>query len=557
MAARMFPHPIREDTESAAERRLYAAFEAHLPPEFTVFHSARWLARDPQYGPEDREADFVLVHPELGILVLEVKGGLIRYDGASGTWFSNRNLIKDPVAQVRRAKHSLLDLLKGIPPWQTRWLTLGYAVAFPDASVERDLLPELPAALVLDMADLADVNGWVRQAMAYWHGHDQQAGQVGREGVEALVRLFSPSWTLTPLLRDTLEAETETLLSLTEEQFYVLDVLQSQRRALIAGCAGSGKTLLALEQARRLARAGFRVLWVCFNRHLSEFVRAHSLPEGIDVSHFHRLVEDWVAEAGLRDELRALRGEYGREQEAFLRDVYPDMLSRAAEILGPRYDALIVDEGQDFYGEWLLALDTLLDKRRAEIIYVFKDDNQNLFRPRFELPWDLPTFSLTRNCRNTQHIHAAVVRFYRSEPRPQPFGPPGRAPEIFYYREATELERHVRALLHRFLVTERLDTSDVVVLSPRRWGALQPGARYGNYLLTETLTPESGEVSLLTVQSFKGLESPVIILAGLEDDVWPDPVTVAYVGMSRARNHLVLLTHEGLSADVKALLPPT
>lgn len=555
--ARMLPHPMRDETSSAAERRLYAAFEKQLSPEFAVFHSARWLARDPQYGPEDRETDFILVHPELGILLLEVKGGVIRYDGATGDWFSNHYTIKDPIAQVRRAKHSLLDLLKGIPPWQSRWLTLGYAVAFPDVSVERDLLPELPAALVLDMADLVDVGAWVRRAMEYWHGHDQQAGRVGREGVEALVRLFSPSWTLTPLLRATLEAETATLLRLTEEQFYVLDVLQSQRRALITGCAGSGKTLLALEQARRLSQAGFRVLWVCFNRYLSEFIRAHPAPDGVDIFHFHRLVEDWIGEAGLRDELRTLRAEYGHDQEALLRDVYPEMLLRAAEILGPRYDALIVDEGQDFSGEWLLALDALLDKRQAEVIYVFKDDNQNLFRPRFELPWTLPAFPLTRNCRNTQQIHTTVAHFYRGEPRPQAFGPPGRAPEILYYHDAAGLERHLRTLLHRLLVTERLITSDLVVLSPRRWGTLQPGARYGNYILTETLMPDSGEVSLLTIQSFKGLESPLVILAGLETGVLPDPVTVAYVGMSRARNHLVVLAHEDLSTNLKALLSQT
>ncbi|MBN1922809.1 MAG: ATP-binding domain-containing protein, partial [Anaerolineae bacterium] len=78
-----------------------------------------------------------------------------------------------------------------------------------------------------------------------------------------------------------------------------------------------------------------------------------------------------------------------------------------------------------------------------------------------------------------------------------------------------------------------------------------------NYILTETLMPDSGEVSLLTIQSFKGLESPVVILAGLETGVLPDPVTVAYVGMSRARNHLVVLAHEDLSTNLKALLSQT
>ena len=229
--AQMLPRRLRLETKSAAERRLYEAFRDDLPNEHVVFHSVRWLARDPRSGAEDGEADFIIAHPDLGILVLEVKGGAIRYDGGMAQWFSKDNPVKDPVDQARRSKYSLLDKLKGLPTWRDCWITLGHAVAFPDVAVDRDLLPDLPEALVLDAPALANLEGWVRRALDYWHTHDQQVGGVGREGMETLCNILSPSWELRPFLCFALEEEKQEIIRLTEEQFALLDFLRGQRRA--------------------------------------------------------------------------------------------------------------------------------------------------------------------------------------------------------------------------------------------------------------------------------------------------------------------------------------
>ena len=104
------------------------------------------------------------------------------------------------------------------------------------------------------------------------------------------------------------------------------------------------------------------------------------------------------------------------------------------------------------------------------------------------------------------------------------------------------------------MAEERVDNEDLVLLSSRRSGYLRSGKRYGNFVLTDRWPPASGEVFWTTVQSFKGLESPVVILAELDGKVYPDPVTVAYVGMSRARSHLIVLAYEGLPDEVKVIL---
>src|SRR5207247_5440912 len=101
-----------------------------------------------------------------------------------------------------------------------------------------------------------------------------------------------------PLSVEMAEEERE-LLRLTEQQYYILDMLDRHPRAAIAGCAGSGKTFLAAEKARRLAQQGFRVLVLCFNRLLAQYLRRGLADvDEIDVFSFDGLCYEIIREAG-------------------------------------------------------------------------------------------------------------------------------------------------------------------------------------------------------------------------------------------------------------------
>ncbi|RMF31515.1 MAG: NERD domain-containing protein, partial [Chloroflexi bacterium] len=172
--AQIYPARPRVTTRSRAERRLYEVFRDGLPDDYVVFHSVAWQVRDTRGGAQDGEADFIIVHPDQGVLVIEVKGGRIRYDGTTGEWWSNQNPIKDPFEQARNNKYSLLEKLKDLPFWRDRWLTIGHAVAFPDVVVEQDLRLDAPAAIILDARHLGDVRSWVEEVFAYWQAEDRQ-----------------------------------------------------------------------------------------------------------------------------------------------------------------------------------------------------------------------------------------------------------------------------------------------------------------------------------------------------------------------------------------------
>lgn len=551
--AHIYPKRLNPDTKSEAERRLYERFAGDLPDDYTVFHSVRWLARDSRSGARDGEADFVLAHPDLGILVVEAKGGLIRYDGTLGQWYSNNTAIADPFAQAERNKYSLLEMLKASRGLRDRRIPIGHAVAFPDCVAERDLRSDAPREIILDATDMPRLKQWVERAFAFYSPPPQQLTSLGPEGVRTLIDLLSPSVELRRPLGMAIEGEAEAIIRLTEEQFQVLSLLRHQRRAAICGCAGSGKTMLAMEQARRLSEQGFRVLLTCFNAPLAESLRAQRPAESAyDVVHFHGLCREMAARAG-----RQVPTPNGPADHRYYSEVLPEVLLDAATTLGPQYDAVIVDEGQDFESHWWIPLLALLEDRERGVFYVFFDDNQNLYQTERTLPPELARYSLHRNCRNTQAIHRAFLPFYRSDIAPEAAGPEGRRPQVMFYRTDLQLRQLLANLLHQLIDRERVHPSDVVILTPRseprslltQWGSA------GNWRFTTTWPPEPGQVRYQSIYHFKGLEAPVVILAEFRPAAEQDADTLLYVGCSRARHHLVILADECLPEEVKARLP--
>jgi superfamily I DNA/RNA helicase len=231
-------------------------------------------------------------------------------------------------------------------------------------------------------------------------------------------------------------------------------------------------------------------------------------------------------------------------------------MMQAVDRLGAQYDAVVVDEGQDFHDNWWGPLQCMLRDEKQGIFYVFFDDNQNIYRVAQHVPLQLAPFPLTRNCRSTQHIHAQVMQFYRSDVSPIAIGPQGRPVEKYRYADATELKRLLRQLLHRLTIEEEVPAWDIVLLTPkgRQRSQLWSMGYLGNYSLTDEWTGTSGEVYCTTVHKFKGLESPVVILTEIDEADCKDLATVLYVGCSRARNHLVLLVGKNLPATVTAQL---
>jgi superfamily I DNA/RNA helicase len=298
-----------------------------------------------------------------------------------------------------------------------------------------------------------------------------------------------------------------------------------------------------------LARQGFRVLLTCFNVNLAEFLRGdETLSRGLEVTNFHKLASDLAHKAGLTHP--------GPRDDRYFDEVLPELMMQAADRLGSQYDAIIVDEGQDFYDNWWGALQCLLHDPDQGIFYVFFDDNQNLYQAMQYVPLELAPFPLTRNCRNTQRIHRMVMHFYQSDQMPQAQGPLGRPVEVRTYDYLNGLKHALHQVLHRLVVEESVPSEDIVILTPRgrEHSRLWRLGTVGDFCLADQWTTASGEIFCTTVHAFKGLESPVVILAEVEPYGIQEIERVLYVGCSRACHHLIVLASARLSEDVKQRL---
>lgn len=548
--AYMYPDRLDPNTESRAERELYSELRDQLPERYHVFHSVAWQSRSPHYGARDGEADFVIVDPQHGLLVVEAKSGAIRYDGRQGEWYQNeRTMDKDPVEQAKRSVYHLVHTtLQEQPYWKRREFVYGHAVAFTDiVGPDHALLLKLPREILLDKRDLQNLTASVQRVFDHYRGERRIDG-IDKHGIQYLVELLAPERNLRSLLGVDIKGEAAEFVRLRERQYRVLDYLARMPRVAIAGCAGSGKTMLAAEKARRLAGRGWRVLLTCYNRNLAEFLKHDYLaerPDTLDIDNFHKAAMDLVRRSG-QQTLTHFKDDSQRGQ--YFSDELPDQLVGAVDLLGPQYDAIVVDEAQDFQDNWWLPLQLLLEDPDEGVFYLFYDDNQNIYGGEQRVKNLAHSVPLHENCRNTQRIHDQLLHFYSGEHEISALGPEGRDVELITYDSSRDMSDKLRRALHRLIQDEAVPPDDIVILTPRspEKSRLSRVGRFGNVYLSRNWDTDYNEIFYTTIHSFKGLESPVIILTELDADVEHAVDELLYVGCSRARHHLVVLCDEAV-----------
>lgn len=547
--ATMYPTPLPEavvkDDSREAERKVYDVLRTQLGPAYSVFYSVAWLAKSPGEDARDGEVDFVVVHPERGTLLLEVKGGTICRDGVGGKWtsidrFGHTHQVHDPFDQVRRSKHALLGKLLEHPALHGSFIGLGHGVVFPDsANPHRPLGLDAPAEITLFADDLNRTGARIDAMFDYWGAETRGRMHPAPRFVDTLTEMLAPTFHLRQPLGPVLAGEDRALLRLTEEQFGVLDLLARERRVAVSGGAGTGKTVLALEKAKRLAAEGLKVLLTCFNKPLAEFLRGCSgQVERLTIANFHHFCWEMAREAGVP------LPEHGADEPPpeFFDTTLPDALVTALERLpARRFDAIVVDEGQDFLESWWAPLELCLADRARGIFYLFHDDNQQVYRRAGSFPGGLVNIPLHDNLRNTQRIHAMTTKFYRGEPL-RAKGPEGREVEYVCAETQAAVVHEVSRILHRLVREEGVLAGDVAVLyGSSSNGPLKRGDRIGSFWTTTDQVAEPQKVLLDSVRRFKGLERPVIVLTGIDRLPSDEENALLYVGLSRARVHLAVV----------------
>jgi len=541
MWPRTLPPDVTGNMLRSTECEVFGRLEAVLDDSFVVFYSRPWLGLQPDGEEIDGECDFIVAHAEMGMLTLEVKGGAVAYDPRTEQWTSRdrwkvTHSIKNPVRQARSAKHELLKKLNASPHWKTRRIRARHGVVLPHSSAPPgDLGADMPQRIFCFTERFeGGFRDWILERFGDAPPDEGRTRELGADGLQALEKILAKPFQLRTPLRALLSRDDAALQVLTQQQFHILRATEAVPRVAISGGAGTGKTVLAIEEAGRCAERGDRTLFVCYNRGLATETRRR-LKDGpaVTAMTFHELCADMTRRAGIPHP-------EGVSETQLFEEIWPELLMQSFERLpDERYDAIIVDEGQDFLPLWWTAVESGLNP--GGVFRIFYDNNQRVYASAIRLPEDvdLVPIRLTLNLRNTRRIHELVRQHYTGH-EIEAVGPEGVEVRWIKVRSPDELGQRISDCVARLGSLERVRPEDIAVLVATESAIekIAPGDRLGEFRTARCDEQSEGRIVVDSIRRFKGLERPVVVIAATPDTVIDKELP--YVALSRARTHLVI-----------------
>jgi hypothetical protein len=537
--ARFYPATVSENVPSNAERKLFRRMQA-LGDDWIILHSVG-LAR--HITKPWAQIDFILIGPP-GVFCLEVKGG--RVQRSHGMWnFTDRTgkvCVKQegPFDQVGSASSALYSFLISEQP-VAKHCPVGYGCAFPDITFDLSE-PDILLETVYDERDHGrPFRQYLERLAKYWKVRLGKTHVLSDSEKTSVLKAIRPDFDLRPSLARTAAEINETLLQLTSEQYEALDLLSENERILIRGGAGTGKTLLAVEEVKRQSDMGKKVLYCCFNRLLREHVgqtlaarepRAHTFT-------VHGLMHKYIMEAQLIESLPP-----ACEEDLFTK-FYPEAACTALSQLcdAPPYDVLVLDETQDLLDpNYLDFLDLLVQGGFSQGHWrAFYDPKQDLYvsgggRIKALTRYQPARATLTVNCRNTLPIatHTSLLSGFELSEVLRVDGPDV---EITYYSDSADACKHLQMAVKNVLLN-KIPVEEIVILVPSRKSVDFLRRNLNLQVPIAELRSASqriGTIGIATISSFKGLERDCVILADLESLEGVEMSQLLYVGASRPR----------------------
>ncbi len=501
------------------------------------------------------ECDFVIIGP-LGVYCLEVKGGHVsRQNGAWTIGWPGKSYtsMEGPFKQAQSARGTLLheartrlgkDLIRRVP--------FGWGVMFPDVQfVEQD--PEWDQECIFDERDKELlVSDYLVKLAEYTLEHEAGRGRkfqtpLSRRDVEAIVHSFRADFDLVPGITSLIRESHNELLSLSEEQYSFLETLlhPGNSRVICEGAAGTGKTVLAAESARRLAHNGLRVLFLCFNRNLASQLQQQEFTKHKNVT-LHTIWGMFYQLVGKVFPGQIPQGERFKTVLSMAEEAAITATENGA--LNP-YDVLIIDEAQDVLapdvmnaldwflsegmsgGRWVMFLDTAL---QASVYNKLEDSLYSHLSSR------AVNLKLSINMRNPVTISREAATVTGTIP------PKCRrqfiAPVDYRTIHGAKTVHKVSMSLITQLISEGADPSDIVLLSFRTpleafyIGDYPSIGKKVHVLEGGKDDIPVGAIPAASIPAFKGLESEIVIIGDLpEGEMNEWQIANFYVALTRAR----------------------
>lgn len=502
-------------TESRAENRVFDKLRESFvnDPMYLAFHSLNLTTHvKKRFG----EADFVVLC-EHGLFVLEVKGG--RISSYDGRWYTiNRNeeeyrLKESPFCQAEGALHAINNKIRDSHKFPRLTLPIGFGVIFPDVQWNQES-SEWDLNTVCDTKKFRNFEGWLRNFFEYWHSKQGNGKKLTKEDMVALKQYLRPNFEVVEPLHVKLSQIEDIAVKLTEDQYKYLDIVAANSRVLCSGGAGTGKTFLAAELARRMANEDKNIALICKSKWLKRYLETRIQNEFVTISTIDTAKLD-MRRSGI-----------------------------------DTYDILIVDEGQDLFDfDDIEILEEIVEGGLVDgEWYIFHDVNNQaglFIDTKTEILELLESYApakipLVTNCRNSEPILKKVQDSLHLDMGNKGTGIGPKVHELF------DIDNNGNILKEEIsnMINGGVSSSSITILSPLSYEessiSLLPEKMKRNIVKLDDYSVRSfpmPEISFSEIKNFKGLENEVIIVIDLVEpnDIKDNNKVEHYVAMSRAR----------------------
>ena len=555
----MIPSKPLDYTKRSMEDEVFDSFKKNLPDEWYICHSFKIKDVD-KYGESyESEIDFLIIIPDVAVVMVESKAGSIRFESGHGLSYNNKPVdylwrhgdgkimkYNGPFRQLDRSCRNFeLYLNEGRAKIYGfgKKLSLLSIVCFP--SLEQHQIDEwnLPSdagspKCIICGTDLFKKPGQLKDRILSAINYQIDTCFINKQGSpyiqpfrklnEQETKIFiekivAPWCNLVPSPELFVDIKKQNLHSFLKSQTSILDYLEEQKIAVISGGAGTGKTMIALEKAKRLSEAGQKVLYLCYNSKLKEHLEknygknALVTFENIDSLYKHYL--------GTIDNKN-----------------YNLLVGQMEKDKSFDYINFIVDEAQD-YGKkeiedsgFLFFLQSRAEENEG-VCYFFYDKYQCIQSkeiPEVILEADCK-LTLFNNCRNTTSIAKTSCTLFHEQEYKKKYikgFENGNAP----YAICTTVENNYEIVKRLVNYYRSKEYTDIVILTTKEIAS----SSLADLVKNEKITIDGYQCLFTTCRKFKGLEAEVIILVDVDGSILlnDEDRLLFYVGASRAKFEL-------------------
>ena len=616
--AELIPPSIQQlKSVSSGERKVYQLLEHTFKSENAIiWHEPKAL---------NRYTDFIIWLPEHGLLVIEVKDWskdrfeTLNPDTFTGRFYNKNDykvvLVKNPESQVRKCMLNILNEFKKSSIFLQNSGPYKGNIKFPITScvIYTELKQSDADSIGLSLPSISTVHKTIFK-------NDLRLVAENKIFKQKLINAFKDvtfpfaklSYAEEKFLRYMIfpeirvnEFTQDELFTIKPQEIKALDLSQESiaknigdGHRILKGVAGSGKTLVLACRAKYLKTIypDYKILVVCYNNSLCNHLRqmfGDDFNEKIAVLNFHSLVKSVT-----NTKLFILKNEKQAEYNSRVGNILIDHLEQNKIDQANLYDAILIDEGQDFAQEWIIGLSKLVKAETNNILFCY-DPAQNIFNRKkpswrsvgLQVQGKKPV-ELLKCYRNTKEILDIAKEFLNpqlldnlqdSDEYDRVLDPDtdecqtGEYPSIYHENDVRNLADLIARKI-RQLLKSNMAARDIAVLQVK-------SAEYDIFVavLKEKLTAycpdveldfifssadkkalnlQKNSIKIMNVESSKGLEFPHVFFIGLdymprlgENRDVDSERKLAYVGMTRAQNKLFILgcENKGFLADIKEI----